>query len=144
MSYTYDYPRPAVTVDAVVFRKTVESWNVLLIRRGNPPFEGQWALPGGFLEMDEELEDAALRELEEETGLKANGLVQLHAFGKIGRDPRGRTIGVTYLGFAGDEGEQVKGGDDAAMARWFPIDELPALAFDHQDVISLAKHKIHS
>ena len=98
MSYTYDYPRPALTVDAVVFRKTTKQLEVLLIQRKHYPFEGMWALPGGFVEMEETVEQAVVRELEEETSLKIEGLKQLHTFSELGRDPRGRTISVTFYG----------------------------------------------
>ncbi len=145
MAYTYDYPRPSVTVDCIVFHKDAKDLKVLLIRRGNPPFKSQWALPGGFVDMDEELEDAAIRELQEETGLKLNGLTQMHTFGKIGRDPRGRTISVVFLGFADKEtAQKVKGGDDASDAQWFDVKEVPPLAFDHNEVLKFALLKISS
>jgi 8-oxo-dGTP diphosphatase len=145
MAYTYKYPRPALTVDAVVFRKKEEKTEVLLIRRKNPPFQGDWALPGGFVDMDETLERAVARELFEETGLKDIRLRQLHAFSTPGRDPRGHTISVVFWGFLEDD-QQAKGGDDAQDAAWFDIDELPKLAFDHKDVVEMAlkkqKHQI--
>lgn len=145
MSFTYDYPRPSVTVDCIVFLRDEKSLKVLLIQRGNPPFKGQWAFPGGFVDMDEELEDAAVRELYEETGLKLNGLTQMHTFGKIGRDPRGRTISVVFLGFADKKtAEKVKGSDDANDAQWFCVKEVPPLAFDHNEVLKFAVLKISS
>jgi len=137
MSYTYEYPRPAVTVDAAVFRKTGDQWQILLINRKNPPFQGMWALPGGFVDVDETLEEAAERELLEETGLKNTNLQQLHTFSAPKRDPRHRTISTVFLGVAGDE-ELVIAGDDAGEVRWFPIQELPSLAFDHNEVIDMA------
>ncbi len=142
MPFTYDYPRPMVTVDAAVFRKNEGKTEILLIRRGHYPFEGMWALPGGFLDMDETLEEAILRELEEETGLKGVSLQQLHTFSEINRDPRGRTISVTFYGVAIDIGTKVKGGDDAEEARWFSVDDLPELAFDHIESITMALKKI--
>lgn len=138
MSYTYAYPRPAVTVDAVIFRIHNDQREVLLIERGHPPFEHQWALPGGFVDMDEDLETAVARELEEETGLKNIPLHQLHTFGAPGRDPRHRTISVAYWGI--EEAHQtLQAGDDAQNARWFLLDKLPETAFDHNEIISLAQ-----
>ncbi len=131
--YTYQYPRPALTVDALVLKK--ETAEVLLIQRANEPFKDQWALPGGFVEMDELLETACLRELEEETGLKLESLSQFKTYDGIDRDPRHRTISVVFCGFAEKDAE-VKGGDDAANAAWFSIDKLPELAFDHANIVA--------
>ena len=142
MSYVYDYPRPCVTVDAVVFRKRDGIRETLLIRRKNYPFEGQWAFPGGFIDMEETLEEAVVRELEEETGLKGVKLEQLKAFSAVNRDPRHRTIGIAFFGFADGKGSEVSGGDDAAEARWFPIDDMPPLAFDHDRMFEAALEKI--
>jgi 8-oxo-dGTP diphosphatase len=142
MSFTYDYPRPMVTVDAVVFRKNGRNTEVLLIKRGHYPYEGMWALPGGFVDMEETLEEAIVRELEEETGLKGVELTQLHAYSEIHRDPRGRNISITFYGTTGFHNSEVTGGDDAADARWFPVDQMPELAFDHEKVIELALKKI--
>jgi 8-oxo-dGTP diphosphatase len=142
MSYTYEYPRPALTVDAVVFRNNCDKTEVLLIQRDRYPFEGMWALPGGFVEMDETLEQAVNRELKEETGLSGIELKQLHAFSEVGRDPRGRTVSVTFYGIAGKDNSKVKGGDDARDARWFPVDDLPELAFDHDEIIEMAIEKL--
>ncbi|MFP4469852.1 MAG: NUDIX domain-containing protein [Bacteroidales bacterium] len=136
MSYTYKHPRPAVTVDMAVFARFGPSWKVLLIRRGNPPFEGQWALPGGFVEMDEKLIESAQRELEEETGIKNVNLLQFRTYGDPGRDPRGRTVAVVHYGFVNSDKIQVKGGDDASEAAWFAVDDLPGLAFDHSKIMS--------
>jgi 8-oxo-dGTP diphosphatase len=107
---------------------------VLLIQRGIDPFKGCWAFPGGFMNMDETTEECAIRELEEETSLKISGLHQIGAYSKVDRDPRGRTITVAYLAII-DEPIAVTGQDDAAKAEWFPIDALPPLAFDHEDII---------
>lgn len=142
MAYTYDYPRPCISVDSVVFRKTTGKLQVLLIRRGNPPYQGMWACPGGFLEMEETLEECALRELFEETGLKGIEMTQLHAFGDVYRDPRCRLVTIAYYGFIQDEDTPVKGGDDALEARWFDVDDLPQLAFDHDKILSTALEKI--
>ena len=143
--YTYKYPRPAVTADALVFRKNSENVEVLLIKRGHPPFEGMWASPGGFIEMEESPEDAAVRELHEETNLNDVELFQFHTYGALNRDPRHRTIAIAYAGFLKNNNTEIKGGDDAADARWFNITNLPALAFDHDlivsDAIAFAKTK---
>ncbi|MFO7789564.1 MAG: NUDIX hydrolase [Bacteroidales bacterium] len=134
MSYTYKYPRPMVTVDALVFADKGNKRQVLLINRKNPPFKNKWALPGGFVEMHESLEDAVVRELEEETGLKISGFRQLQAFGKPNRDPRGRTISVVFIKLL-EKPRPLNAGDDAAKAEWFRLSNLPALAFDHEEII---------
>ncbi len=136
--YVYEWPRPMVTVDAVVFAELDGRVQVLLIKRRQDPFAGKWAFPGGFVEMDEELADAVVRELEEETGLTGVALQQMHAFGKIGRDPRGRMITVAFIGIVGPDNMEVEPGDDAAEAEWFDIDNLPETAFDHADVAEMA------
>ncbi|MCD4695754.1 MAG: NUDIX hydrolase [Bacteroidales bacterium] len=153
MSYTYEYPRPMVTVDAVVFRQSKESeldfkssadckLEVLLIRRKNYPFEGMWALPGGFVDMNETLEKAAVRELKEETGLSGVELTQLFAFSTVNRDPRGRNIGIAFYGFTSQNNSKVKGGDDASEAQWFPVKKIPRLAFDHDEMIEMAYERM--
>ncbi|MEO8216399.1 MAG: NUDIX hydrolase [Acidobacteriota bacterium] len=142
-AFCYEYPRPAVTVDIVVFRGEGRDLEILLIRRKNEPFCGTWAFPGGFVEIDEPLELAAVRELEEETGLKAVGLRQLGAFGAPGRDPRGRTISVAYFGVTGSE-QMVMSGDDAENAAWFPADHPPELAFDHAEMLAAARQQVRS
>ena len=133
MVYTYKYPRPAVTADCVVMTKETEP-KVLLIQRGSMPFKGDWAFPGGFMNMDETTEQCAIRELEEETGLRLSNIQQIGAYSKIDRDPRGRTITVAYLAIV-DEPASVTGQDDATRAQWFPVDALPPLAFDHEDIM---------
>lgn len=133
MAYTYEYPRPAVTADCVVITKEA-SPRVLLIQRGYDPYKGCWAFPGGFLNMDETTEQCAIRELEEETGLQLDKVQQIGAYSKVDRDPRGRTITVAYLAVV-DEAKDVTGQDDAAKAEWFPLAELPPLAFDHADIM---------
>ena len=134
MEYTYKYPRPAVTADCVVITREAEP-KVLLIQRGYDPFKGCWAFPGGFMNMDETTEQCAIRELEEETGLKVDTIHQIGAYSKVDRDPRGRTITVAYLAII-DKPLAVTGQDDAAKAEWFPISNLPKLAFDHEEIIS--------
>lgn len=137
-----EYPRPMVTVDVVIFTfRSRELW-VLLVRRKHPPFEGMWAIPGGFVEIDEPLESAALRELEEETGVRDVRLEQLHTFGDPGRDPRGRTITVAYLALLPAHRTAVRAGDDAADARWWPLRSLPPLAFDHDRILDCALRKL--
>jgi 8-oxo-dGTP diphosphatase len=136
--YTYDYPRPAVTVDVVIVTRE-QTPRVLLIRRKADPFAGRWALPGGFIEMDETLEESARRELREETGVEAAALVQLHTFGDPGRDPRGRTISVAYLARIGRDQATATAGDDAAEAAWFPLRDPPPLAFDHAEILARAR-----
>jgi len=139
MAYTYEYPRPAVTADCVVITKEAEA-KVLLIERGGEPFKGCWALPGGFMNMDETTEQCAFRELEEETGLKIGEVHQIGAYSRVDRDPRGRTITVAYLAVV-DAPIAVKGQDDAAKAQWFPLSALPELAFDHADIMRDAVRK---
>ena len=133
MAYTYKYPRPAVTADCIVITREAEP-KVLLIQRGNPPFKGAWAFPGGFMDMDETTEQCAIRELEEETGLRLSDVHQIGAYSKVDRDPRGRTITVAYLAIV-DEPVAVTGQDDAAKAEWWPLSDLPHLAFDHYDIM---------
>lgn len=134
MSYTYKYPRPAVTTDCVVFTKEEEP-KVLLIQRGNEPYKGCWAFPGGFMNMEETAEECAVRELKEETGLTVKQIQQIGAYSKVDRDPRGRTISIAYLAIV-DAPAAVSGMDDAAKAAWFPLTSLPNLAFDHQDIMT--------
>ena len=133
MAYTYKYPRPAVTADCVVITNEQQP-KVLLIQRGNEPFKGYWAFPGGFMDMDETTEHCAVRELKEETGLAVSDLHQIGTYSKIDRDPRGRTISVAYLVII-DSPVEVTGQDDATKAEWFPITNLPHLAFDHFDIM---------
>jgi 8-oxo-dGTP diphosphatase len=141
--YVYDWPRPMVTVDAAVFTFSDDKASVLLINRGNEPFKGKWALPGGFIDMDEELEDAVVRELEEETGLAGVRLEQMRTFGTVGRDPRGRMITIVFMGIATEGQDKIKAGDDAAQAQWFDIEELPEdMAFDHNEVVRFAVEKL--
>ena len=133
MAYTYKYPRPAMTADSIVITKEVEP-KVLLIERGDEPFKGCWAFPGGFMNMDETTEQCAIRELEEETGLKVSEVHQIGAYSKVDRDPRGRTVTVAYLAIV-DVPMAVKGQDDAAKAEWWPLSALPKLAFDHDEIM---------
>ena len=136
--YCYDYPRPSVTVDIVLLTDAFPHPKVLLIRRKNPPFKDLWALPGGFLEMDETLEESALRELHEETNISDVLLTQVGTFGHPDRDPRGRVITVAYVGIIGSEQQEIIAGSDAAEVSWFSTLGLPQLAFDHSEIIEKA------
>ncbi len=141
--YIYDWPRPMVAADAAVFRFFAGKVKLLLVNRKNEPFKGKWALPGGFVNIDEELEDAAARELAEETGLVNVPLQQFHTSGKCGRDPRGRVITVTFMGIMTKGQKRLKAGDDAAKAQWFDIEKLPKdLAFDHNELIEFGIKKL--
>ncbi len=138
MAFIYDYPRPAVTVDCIVLRRETPKVYVLLIQRDNPPFEGAWALPGGFVDENEPLDSAAYRELKEETGIDDITLKQLHTFGDPGRDPRGHTISVVYYGWYQGNLNKVQASDDARDTGWMDINKLKNLAFDHQVIIEFA------
>jgi 8-oxo-dGTP diphosphatase len=138
MPYSYPYPRPAVTVDCLVFRRNNNRRQILLIQRKNEPYKGRWALPGGFIEMDETLLEAAVRELREETGLNVPVLEQFRTFDAIDRDPRHRTISTVFIGSVGNESGSLKASSDASRAKWHSIDNLPDLAFDHKDIIRQA------
>ena len=135
--YTYKYPRPALTVDMIVIRNVNSGTEILLIQRLNPPFQDQWALPGGFVDMNETLEQAAARELAEETGLTGVVLTQFKAFSTLNRDPRGHTISVIFTGLVSKDSNAFAG-DDAKNVCWFNISELPSLAFDHAEIIQEA------
>ena len=133
--FTYKFPRPSVTADCIVVTREPQP-RVLLIQRGNEPFKGCWALPGGFMEMDESIDQCAVRELREETGVEV-GLESIRLVGvysKLGRDPRGRCVTAAYLTFV-DAPLPVEGLDDASRAEWFPLSSLPPLAFDHADIM---------
>jgi 8-oxo-dGTP diphosphatase len=141
--YIYDWPRPMVSVDAAVFAFLKGRARLLLIKRGKDPFKGKWALPGGFVGIDEELEHAVARELAEETGLLRVTLEQMHTFGKVGRDPRGRQVTIVFMGTVKKGQDSIRAGDDAAKARWFDIEKLPKdLAFDHNEVVKFAIEKL--
>lgn len=141
--YTYKHPRPAVTVDIAIFRPFNHGFQILLIQRDRDPFQGMNALPGGFLDQNESLEEAAARELSEETGLIGVGLSQIHTFSALDRDPRGHTVSTCFGGLLDpDTGKQIRAGDDARTADWFALEELPPLAFDHELIIKTAVSKI--
>jgi len=145
--FCYKYPHPAVTTDNVIFGFDGESLNVLLIKRGMEPDKGRWAFPGGFLNMDETAEEGAARELKEETEVEDVYIEQLQAFSTVDRDPRERVITITYYVLVRQNDYHVIGGDDAADARWFKLEELPPLAFDHDSILKVAvrrlKERIH-
>ena len=138
--YTYDYPHPAVATDCVVFGFDGRELRVLLIERGIEPYKGAWALPGGFIRMDETAEQTALRELQEETGLSLTYLKQFKAFSEVDRDPRERVISIAFYALA--RKSDVQGGDDAAQAQWFALDQLPRLAFDHDFILLKAMEEL--
>jgi 8-oxo-dGTP diphosphatase len=133
MKYCYDYPRALVTVDAIIIDGETKK-RILLIERGNEPYKLMWALPGGFIEMHENLEDSVKREVLEETSLCGIEFTQFKAFGNIGRDPRGRNISVVFFGFCSNINNAIAG-DDAKNLKWFDLDKLPELAFDHSKII---------
>jgi 8-oxo-dGTP diphosphatase len=140
--HCYAYPHPAVTTDVVVFTIRDRRLNLLLIERGGEPFRGMWALPGGFLDIDEDLEACAKRELEEETGVSGVYLEQLYTFGKPDRDPRERVISIAYYALVPSDRLQVKAASDASDAKWFALDEMPELAFDHNQIIKQAHGRL--
>lgn len=142
MSHSYEFPRPALTVDCVVFGLGEDELEVLLIRRGLEPYAGRWALPGGFVHIDETLEQAALRELEEETGLRKVYLEQLFTFGAVDRDPRERVVTVAYYALVKLSDHKVRAATDAADAAWFSLSELPDLAFDHAHILAVALERL--
>lgn len=138
--YCYRYPHPAVTTDCVIFGFDGERLQVLLVERGIEPYKGKWAFPGGFLKMDEMAEEGALRELREETGLERAYIQQFHTFSDPHRDPRERVITIAYYALV--KIQEVHGGDDAASARWFPLSEIPSLAFDHDYILRMATQRL--
>jgi 8-oxo-dGTP diphosphatase len=140
-----NYSHPALTADVVLFAVGEGALRVLLVQRDKPPFEGDWAFPGGFVNVGEAPRDAARRELEEETNIQDVVLEQLRAFGDPGRDPRGHVVTVAYLGvIRSDARRAAEAGSDAAQARWWSVDELPPLAFDHAEVFKVAFQRLQS
>jgi 8-oxo-dGTP diphosphatase len=135
--HCYDYPRPSVTVDIVLFHAAKDGLEILLIKRAKEPFADHWALPGGFVDKDEALEDAAARELLEETKLRRARFKQVGAFGDPGRDPRGHTVSIAFAAILKTKAK-VEGSDDAKEAAWHPVKRLPRLAFDHKKIIRAA------
>lgn len=140
--YNYDYPHPAVTTDIVIFSIRDSELKLLLIKRKGAPFKGKWALPGGFVQLDEDLEAAASRELAEETGVSGVYLEQLYTFGRPDRDPRERVITVAYYALIPSDRLTLMASTDAEAVGWFGLDELPALAFDHDDIVEMAHQRL--
>ena len=139
-NYCYKYPHPAVTSDCVIFGFDGVGIKVLLIQRGIEPYKGKWAFPGGFMQIDETVEECAKRELEEETGLKTTSVEQLYTFSDVNRDPRERVITVAHYALV--RLEEVKGGDDARSAQWFAMNEITSLAFDHDRILRMAVNRL--
>ena len=142
MPFTYEYTRPAVTVDITIFTVRNDELNILLIKRAEPPFQGEWAIPGGFVMENEDLEAAAERELVEETGVSGVYLEQLFTFGAPGRDPRGHTVTVAYSALIPSDNLELTASTDAEGVAWFAIDKLPELAFDHDDILEVAHDRL--
>lgn len=141
-NYTYEYPRASLTADVVVF--TADKSEVLLIKRKNEPYKGAWAFPGGFMDMNETLEQCAYRELKEETNITVDVLYEIGVFSAVDRDPRDRTVTAAYYTFVEDKDKlNVKALDDAAEIEWFRIDNIPTLAFDHKDILEKALRLIN-
>jgi 8-oxo-dGTP diphosphatase len=142
MPHEYEFARPALTVDVVVFALGQEDLQVMLVERDIAPYAGQWALPGGFVRIDETLDEAARRELQEETGLRDIFLEQLYTFGELRRDPRERVVSVAYYALVNVAGHDVRASTDARSAAWFPVSDLPRLAFDHRTILNAAHERL--
>jgi len=142
MSYTYQHPHPAVATDIVIFTIRQDELKVLLIKRANAPFQGEWALPGGFVAQDESLEEGARRELQEETGVAGVYLEQLYTFGKPDRDPRERVITVAYYALIPTDEVEIRAATDAEGVSWYGMKELPNLAFDHAEILDAAHERL--
>ncbi len=142
LNYCYEYPRPMVTTDCVIFGFDGSALKVLLIERGIDPFKGQWALPGGFMNMDEDAEQCARRELFEETGVRDMFIEQLYTYSDVNRDPRGRVVSIAYFALVKISDYELLAGDDANNANWFSMHEIPSLAFDHDRVLRMAIQRL--
>jgi len=142
MSYIYEYPRPMITVDILLFRYEDSELEILLIERKKPPFKNQWAFPGGYVEIEERLLDAAGRELLEETGVQVDFLFPLHYADDPQRDPRGRTISFIFGGILSPPFSEIRGGDDATRAAWHSLMNLPKLAFDHNNIVQRSEEQL--
>jgi 8-oxo-dGTP diphosphatase len=141
-TFCYEYPRPALTADCVLFSFENNQLQVLLIERKHEPFKGMWAFPGGFMDMDETIDECVSRELKEETGLENITAEQIGVFSNVDRDPRGRTVTVAYLAMARQNECHAVAGDDAQNVQWFPVDALPLLAFDHDKILDTAMNRL--
>jgi 8-oxo-dGTP diphosphatase len=144
MPYTYRYPHPAVTTDVVIFTIRQDQLKVLLIKRALPPYRNMWALPGGFIKLEESLEEGARRELEEETGVSDVYLEQLYTFGDPNRDPRERVITVAFFALVRSEEIDIQAGSDAEGVSWFGMKEIPDLAFDHREILRMAHERLRA
>ncbi len=144
MAYTYEYPHPAVTTDIVIFTIRQDELKILLIKRALQPYQGMWALPGGFVNLEESLEDGARRELAEETGIRDVYLEQLYSFGEPDRDPRERVITVAYYALVPSDEIDIQAGSDAEGVSWFGMQELPELAFDHAAILEMAYERLRA
>lgn len=145
MAFTYEFPRPAIATDCLVFCFHEKKLKILLIQRDKEPFEGNWAIPGGFLEIEEDLPDSAKRELKEETGVEVQEVTQFQTFGSPDRDPRERTVSVAFYAFVkSDAIDRLQSGSDARNAQWFDINDLPSLAFDHDEIIQCCLQHLRS
>jgi len=142
MPYTYEFERPNLAVDCVVFGLDEEDLKIILIQRDLAPFQGRWAIPGGFVHIDESLEEAAIRELKEETGVQDVFLEQLYTFGDVKRDPRERVVSVAYYALVNLRDHEIKAATDARNAAWFSVDDLPSLAFDHNRIVDIALKRL--
>ncbi len=140
--YCYDYPRPALTTDCVIFGFDGLALKVLLIERGIEPYKGMWAFPGGFVQMNESTEESAKRELREETALQNVFIEQLYTFSDVARDPRGKVVSVAYYALVNLKEHSIKAGDDAKKAEWFPVKNIPTLAFDHEKIFRMALYRL--
>lgn len=138
----YNFPKPSVTVDIVIFTIENDDLKVLLVKRGIEPFKNKWAIPGGFVRIDESLEDAAKRELNEETDVKNVYLEQLYTFGNLNRDPRGRVITVAYMALVSPDKIHLRASTDVSEAQWFPIKKIPSLAFDHKKILDYSLKRL--
>lgn len=144
MTFTYEYPRAALAVDCVVFGVAARRLELLLIERGLEPFKGSWALPGGFVRLDETLDEAAARELVEEAGVRVSYLEQLYTFGAVDRDPRERVVSVAYYALVDVSAHAPRAETDARRAAWFPVDAVPNLAFDHARIVEVARERLRA